>query len=355
MGKKKKRNFNSNSLVHNNSAFISPSDQLKNIELRNTTNELKGKLHLLINLVTVLKENNFSYDISIQPYKHGKPPSEIKKHEDGSHYSDQRLNDIVHKMHTTYNSIDVNKLSDRDVVSTRNFNPVTVRMTPANLTEVEQAFVITKINEIAGSYSKIEGWIEILECCNRIRETDMALKLRGLKRMLEVQIDGLKQKPKIFFLNPETVLSLLQNLMKFYQYANNLKKLYDHSITLLEMQHKNKRLEKDNSSTSKMMSITGAVNGNEATGYNGGEDEKTCKVVNGNESTGNKGREGEKNFKAISCSEGAGREESEDGKSFKAVSVFGKDTVIGESISGSTPQTFLQQKTGGQHIIPKFF
>ncbi|KAJ3225131.1 hypothetical protein HK099_007336 [Clydaea vesicula] len=77
--------------------------------------------------------------------------------------------------------------------------------------------------EMAPLYRNIQRWIDILHCFGSEKEYDMIKKLQGMKRMMEAQLEGFQLNQGIYYLTPDTVSQLQQNLIRFYQYAEALR------------------------------------------------------------------------------------------------------------------------------------
>ncbi|KAJ3382458.1 hypothetical protein HDU92_004752 [Lobulomyces angularis] len=122
------------------------------------------------------------------------------------------------------NSVGQAHASDSSIIASAAAGaPVAIRMTPANLTEEQKVTVVEKIKDMAPLYRNIHYWIEVLITYGSEKELDMVKKLQGMKRMLEAQLEGFQLNQGVYYLTPETVTQLQQNLYRFYQYTENLK------------------------------------------------------------------------------------------------------------------------------------
>lgn len=98
---------------------------------------------------------------------------------------------------------------------------MTIRMTPASLSDEQKSFVILKIKDMAPMYRSIPSWIDSLHLYGSEKELDMIKKLEGMKRMMEAQLEGFQSN--VYYLTPDTVSQLQQNLLRFFHYSENLK------------------------------------------------------------------------------------------------------------------------------------
>lgn len=95
-----------------------------------------------------------------------------------------------------------------------------IKMPPIDLTDEQKDSVRQRMAGMQRLYDQIEVVSQTLLRYRGERENVKVAKLNGMKQMMKVQYEGIEHN--IYYLKPETVNELQNNLTRFYQYAYTL-------------------------------------------------------------------------------------------------------------------------------------